>query len=152
MSWWFCRRPARSTSSGYSGVQAGHLTNTWTDPLHSSHLTHTEPWWTHLKKTNRTISRKLRNIWGIVDLFPRVSLGQIQQGKGNCDSTFFLSCLWFEVVLLSWATVRQRKNMMPERQETEFDIVLEFLVGRTTNKKKKHFKTDHSLVWPETKN
>lgn len=25
-----------------------------------------------------------------MDQFPRVSLGQIQQGKGDCDSTFFV--------------------------------------------------------------
>lgn len=50
MSWWFCRRPTHSTSSGYSGVLVSHRMNTWTGPPHSSHPTHTVPWWTLLKE------------------------------------------------------------------------------------------------------
>lgn len=52
-SWWSCRRLAHSTFLSCFGVQAAHCWGTLMDPPHSSRPTHTELWWTLLKRREK---------------------------------------------------------------------------------------------------
>lgn len=118
MSWWFCRRQAHSTSSGCSDVPVGHLTNTWTGPPHSSHLTRTELWWTHLNKKAKNIKRHSCFLHTTVSLFFFLIINVFAQQQGE-------------------QRTQMKKNALPKLRAAQLNIVLDrSLLWRMTVKTK----------------